>query len=65
VGRGRTIVLGEILAMHFRNGLHDADRNYVNAGDAKLISRMHGAGWYLRSTDLFYVDRAELPEELK
>lgn len=60
VGRGRTIILGEILAMHFRKGLHDAERNYVNADEAKLISRMHGAGWYLRSTDLFYVKRAGL-----
>lgn len=59
VGTARSIVLGEVLAMSFRKGLHDPERHYVDAKAAGLIGRMHGAGWYARMTDLVHIARSK------
>lgn len=59
VGRGRSIILGEILAICFRKGLHDPERHYVDTPAAGLIGRMHGAGWYARTDNLVYIARSK------
>lgn len=58
VGIGRSVVLGEVVAMSFRADLYDAERNYVAAEKAGLVGRMHGAGWYARTSDLTFIPRA-------
>ncbi len=54
-----TIFLGEVLHFHIDDGLIDADRLHVETEAMRLVSRMHGAGWYLRSTDLFKMLRPD------
>jgi len=34
----------------------------VKTDQARLIGRMHGKGWYARTSDLFLMDRMTLPE---
>jgi len=57
------LVLGRILAMHVRDEfVLDPDKHYIDTPKLKLIGRMHGAGWYARTTDLFKIDRIPLQE---
>lgn len=52
-----TIVLGEVLRFHIRNDLVDAEKLHVDTLAMQLVARMHGAGWYARTTDLFQMVR--------
>jgi flavin reductase (DIM6/NTAB) family NADH-FMN oxidoreductase RutF len=52
-----TIVLGEVLHFHIRDALIKGDRLHVDTPAMGLVARMHGAGWYARSTDLFQLER--------
>ncbi|TWB43998.1 flavin reductase family protein [Nitrospirillum pindoramense] len=52
-----TVVLGEVLHFHIRDDLVDARRLHVDTLAMALVARMHGAGWYTRSTDLFQLSR--------
>jgi flavin reductase (DIM6/NTAB) family NADH-FMN oxidoreductase RutF len=52
------LVLGRIVAMHVRDEfVLDAAKNYIDTPGLKLIGRMHGAGWYARTSDLFEMPR--------
>lgn len=52
------LVLGRVLAMHVREDfVIDAARHYIDTPKLKLIGRMHGSGWYVRTSDLFSIDR--------
>jgi flavin reductase (DIM6/NTAB) family NADH-FMN oxidoreductase RutF len=54
----RTIVLGRVLAMHVRDdAVLDAARCHIDTPKLDLIGRMHGRGWYARTTDLFEMPR--------
>jgi len=33
---------------------------YVHTEKMRLVGRMHGRGWYARTTDLFLMDRLDL-----
>ncbi len=57
LGVGRNVVIGEVLMMHIRDDLYDKEKNYVLADKSRLIGRMHGAGWYARTSDLFDMPR--------
>jgi flavin reductase (DIM6/NTAB) family NADH-FMN oxidoreductase RutF len=52
-----TIVLGEVLRFHIADALVDAERLHVDTLAMALVARMHGAGWYLRSVDVFQMTR--------
>ncbi|MBC8134579.1 MAG: flavin reductase family protein [Fibrella sp.] len=56
VGNNR-IVLGEVVYVHLSDALWDAEKKYVRTEDARLIGRMHGGGWYVRTSDRFSMDR--------
>lgn len=57
------LVLGRILAMHVRDEfILDPDKHYIDTPNLKLVGRMHGAGWYARTTDLFKMDRIPVAE---
>ncbi len=59
----RTLVLGEVLAMHVRDDcLSDPERLHVDTPKLDLVGRMHGSGWYARTTDLEDVPRIRLPD---
>lgn len=54
----RTIVLGRVVAMHVRDdAVLDATRCHIDTPKLDLIGRMHGAGWYARTTDRFEMPR--------
>lgn len=51
------VVLAEVRHFHIRDELVDGERLYVDTLAMALVARMHGAGWYSRSTDLFQLAR--------
>ena len=57
------LVLGRVVAMHIRDNLVlDAEKHYIDTPKIKLIGRMHGTGWYARSSDLFDLPRIPLKD---
>jgi len=54
-----TIVLGEVLRFHIDDRFIDPARLHVDTLAMGLVARMHGAGWYTRSTDLFQMQRPQ------
>lgn len=57
------LVLGRIVAMHVHDNLVlDASKYYVDTPNLKLIGRMHGRGWYARTSDLFDMPRISVAE---
>ena len=60
----RSLFLGRIVTMHLADQMvEDAERHYVDAPALDLVGRMHGRGWYARTTDLYKMDR-EVTEEV-
>ena len=55
---GNRIVLGEVTAMHCRDGLVDPDTLRVDLAALSMVGRMASPGWYARTRDQF-----ELPRE--
>ena len=52
------LVLGRVLAMHVDDEfVLDASKHYIDTPNLKLIGRMHGTGWYARTSDLFEMPR--------
>jgi len=56
VGRNR-VTIGEIVHAHIADEFYDAEKGYVASERLDLIGRMHGRGWYARTTDLFEMPR--------
>jgi len=57
------LVLGRVLAMHVHDDcVLDAAKHYIDTPKLKLIGRMHGRGWYARSSDLFEMPRIPVKE---
>lgn len=58
LGEHNGLVLGRVLAMHVRDELVlDPAKHYIDTPNLKLIGRMHGSGWYARTSDRFLMDR--------
>jgi flavin reductase (DIM6/NTAB) family NADH-FMN oxidoreductase RutF len=58
LGEHNGLVLGRVLAMHIRDEfVFDAAKFYVDTPNLKTIGRMHGAGWYARTSDRFLMER--------
>lgn len=58
-----TLVLGKVLAMHIQDDcVLDAAKNYVDTPKLGLVGRMHGRGWYTRTSDRFEMDRMSVEE---
>jgi flavin reductase (DIM6/NTAB) family NADH-FMN oxidoreductase RutF len=58
VGVDRAVVLGKVVAFHVQDDcVLDKDRCYIDTPKLDLIGRMHGAGWYARTTDRFEMPR--------
>ncbi|WP_428390801.1 flavin reductase family protein [Lichenicoccus sp.] len=57
------LILGRVLMMHVRDdAVQDAERLHIATEGLGLIGRMHGAGWYARTSDLFKLDRITIEE---
>ena len=53
-----TIVIGRVLAMHVRDdAVMSVDKSYIDTPKLELVGRMHGSGWYARTTDRVEVPR--------
>jgi flavin reductase (DIM6/NTAB) family NADH-FMN oxidoreductase RutF len=60
VSAEQLIVIGKVLAIHVDDPfLLDVERGHVDTPRLGLIGRMHGAGWYTRTADLFQIDRPD------
>jgi flavin reductase (DIM6/NTAB) family NADH-FMN oxidoreductase RutF len=57
LGPRSTLEVGRVIHIHIRDDLVDPTRYYVATEKMRLIGRMHGRGWYARTTDLFLMDR--------
>lgn len=58
LGPGSGLVLGRVLAMHVRDDLViNSAKHYIDTPNLHLIARMHGGGWFARTTDLFEMPR--------
>ena len=57
LGEDRSLVIGDIRAMHIADEYYDETRRYVLTEKMRLIGRMHGRGWYVRTGDLFHMER--------
>jgi len=58
-----SLVLGRIVAMHVRDDVVlDAANAYIDTPRLRLIGRMHGTGWYARTSDLFEMPRIPVQE---
>lgn len=54
----QTIVIGRVLNAHIDDRfVIDAERCYIDTPGLQLIARLHASGGYLRSTDLFQMER--------
>lgn len=56
------IIIGEVLHLHIRDDLVDAEKLYVHTDQMRAVGRMHGSGWYARTTDLFQMTRLNYEE---
>ncbi|MCW3474393.1 flavin reductase family protein [Limobrevibacterium gyesilva] len=63
INNDRTLVLGRVVAMHVRDDcVMNAERCYIDTPKLGLIGRMHGAGWYTRTTDRFEMPRISVAD---
>lgn len=57
------LVLGRVLAMHIQDdAVLDAKKSYIDTPKLRLLGRMHGTGWYARTSDLFQMPRIKVEE---
>lgn len=57
-GPERALVIGQVQAMHVRDeAVLNAERCHIDTPKLDLIGRMHGGGWYARTTDRFDLPR--------
>ncbi|QKR98844.1 flavin reductase family protein [Sphingomonas sp. CL5.1] len=58
IGTHQTVMIGEILVAHIADAfISDPGKLYLDTPAMGLIGRTHGAGWYVRTTDQFKLDR--------
>ncbi|MGE0259981.1 MAG: flavin reductase family protein [Alphaproteobacteria bacterium] len=62
LGSRSTLEVGRVIHIHIRDDLVNPERHYVATDKMRLIGRMHGRGWYARTTDLFEMNRITLAE---
>jgi len=62
LGGQSTLEIGRVVHIHIRDDLIDAEKLYVKTEKIGLIGRMHGRGWYARTSDLFLMERMTLAD---
>ena len=61
LGPRSTLEIGRVIHIHIRDDLVDPTRYYVATEKMRLIGRMHGAGGYCTTRDLFTLERKNWP----
>jgi flavin reductase (DIM6/NTAB) family NADH-FMN oxidoreductase RutF len=59
--RPNLMIIGEVVMMHYRDGIVDESVMHVDAGALAPIGRLEGAGMYTRITDRFQLGRPQIP----
>lgn len=59
LGEGRTLVVGRVLGLHVDDRFYDPAEGRVRTTAMRLVARMHGSGWYARTSDLFLLERPD------
>jgi flavin reductase (DIM6/NTAB) family NADH-FMN oxidoreductase RutF len=62
LGGNSTLEIGRVVHIHIRDDLVDPERYYVATEKMRLVGRMHGRGWYARTSDLFLMERMSFAE---
>jgi flavin reductase (DIM6/NTAB) family NADH-FMN oxidoreductase RutF len=62
LGGNSTMEVGRVIHIHIRDDLIDSEKLYVKTDQIRLVGRMHGRGWYTRTSDLFLMDRMSLAD---
>ncbi|MGC2411974.1 MAG: flavin reductase family protein [Stellaceae bacterium] len=62
LGARSTLEIGRVIHIHIRDDLVDPQRYYVATDKMHLVGRMHGRGWYARTSDLFLMERMTFAE---
>ena len=62
LGRHSVLEVGRVIHIHIRDDLVDSEKLYVATDKMRLIGRMHGRGWYARTSDLFLMERLNREE---
>jgi flavin reductase (DIM6/NTAB) family NADH-FMN oxidoreductase RutF len=62
LGPRSMLEIGRVIHIHIRDDLVDPAKFYVATEKLRLIGRMHGRGWYARTSDLFLMDRLSREE---
>ena len=62
LGARSTLEIGRVIHIHIRDDLVDPERYYVASEKMRLVGRMHGRGWYARTSDLFLMERMSYAE---
>jgi flavin reductase (DIM6/NTAB) family NADH-FMN oxidoreductase RutF len=63
VGVDRAVVLGKVVAIHVADEfVLDPVRCYIDTPNLDLVGRMHGRGWYARTTDRFEMPRIDVTD---
>ncbi len=57
LGPNSMLEVGRVIHIHIRDDFVDPAKYYVETDKIGLIGRMHGRGWYARTTDLFLMER--------
>ena len=58
-----TVVMGRVVALYIRDDcVLDAEKYYVDTPKLVLVGRMHGRGWYARTTDRIEIPRTSVAE---
>ena len=57
LGPRSMLEIGRVIHIHIRDDLVDPEKIYVHTERMHLIGRMHGRGWYARTSDLFLMER--------
>src|SRR5262249_21783279 len=60
LGPRSMLEIGRVLHIHNLDEFVDLNKMHVHTEKMRLIGRMHGRGWYARTTDLFLMDRLDL-----
>lgn len=58
IGALQTVMIGEVLVTHVQDRfVTDPEKFYLDTPAMGLVGRTHGAGWYVRNTDQFALER--------
>jgi flavin reductase (DIM6/NTAB) family NADH-FMN oxidoreductase RutF len=57
LGANSVLEVGRVIHIHIRDDFVDPTKFYVETDKIGLIARMHGRGWYARTSDLFLMER--------